>query len=148
MDQPENLPPIVSERVLVNGNITLLTLTSDGRLRWTERGQRSLTVEKDVLGFATEGPKIRIRAVVEGGDRLCFFWSRAAPVRKDFVFQPLSEDSLTLWCQKLREFIDSLGKFSVFYCFSCCAAGLQVVVSCWNFASCFDWSVCFDEFGL
>lgn len=114
MDQPENPPPIVSERVLVNGDITQLTLTGDGRLSWTERGQRSLTVEKDVLGFATEGPKIRIRAVVEGGDRICLFGSRGAPVRKDFVFQPLSEDSLRLLCQRLREYIDSLGKFRVY----------------------------------
>lgn len=115
MDRPENTPPILSEQVLVSGNITPLTLTSDGRLRWTDGCQRCLTVKKDVLGFATEGPKIRIRAVVQGGDKICMFESSGRPVRKDYVFEPLSEDSLRLWCEKLREYIDSLGKFRVFF---------------------------------
>jgi sphingosine kinase len=114
MELPDNTRPILSERVLVSGNITPLTLTSDGKLRWTEGCQRCLTVKKDVLGFATEGPKIRIRAVVEGGDKSCF-GSSGDPVRKDYVFEPLSEDSLRLWCEKLREYIDSLGKFRVLW---------------------------------
>ncbi|KAF5475600.1 hypothetical protein F2P56_007392 [Juglans regia] len=109
MDQPESLP-ILSDRVLVNGGVTPLTLTADGRLRWTERSQRSLKVEKEVLGFSAEGPKIRIRAIVEGGGGIFCIGSARNLVRKDFVFQPLSEDSLVLWCQRLREYIDSLGR--------------------------------------
>lgn len=38
------------------------------------------------------------------------FESSGRPVRKDYVFEPLSEDSLRLWCEKLREYIDSLGR--------------------------------------
>ena len=114
MEQPENPAeqPIVSDRVIINGSETLLTLTADGKLRMRERGQRCLTVEKEVLGFVTEGSKIRIRAVVEGGGAgICCVASKGALVRKDFVFQPLSNDSLNLWSQKLRQYIDSLGKY-------------------------------------
>ena len=114
MEQPENPAeqPIVSDRVIINGSETPLTLTADGKLRMWERGQRCLTVEKEVLGFVTEGSKIRIRAVVEGGGAgICCVASKGALVRKDFVFQPLSNDSLNLWSQKLRQYVDSLGKY-------------------------------------
>ncbi|XP_030960140.1 sphingosine kinase 1-like [Quercus lobata] len=113
MEQPENPAeqPIVSDRVIINGSETPLTLTADGKLRMRERGQRCLTVEKEVLGFVTEGSKIRIRAVVKGGGAgICCVASKGALVRKDFVFQPLSNDSLNLWSQKLRQYIDSLGR--------------------------------------
>lgn len=111
MDRPESAQPqpVLSDRVLINGTVTPVTLFADGVLRWSERGQRSLIVEKEVLGFAAEGPKIRIRALVEDGDGICCVASRGAVVRKEFVFKPLSEDSHRLWCQKLREHIDSLG---------------------------------------
>ncbi|KAB1221898.1 Sphingosine kinase 1 [Morella rubra] len=108
---PETSQPIVSERVLVNGNETQLTLTGDGFLRWKDGGQRCLIVEKEVLGFAADGPKIRIRTIVNV--RECGIWcieGSVALVRKDFVFQPLSEDSLRLWCENLRECIGSLGR--------------------------------------
>ncbi|XP_050290569.1 sphingosine kinase 1-like [Quercus robur] len=114
MEQPENPAeqPIVSDRVIINGSETPLTLTADGKLRMWERGQRCLTVKKEVLGFVTEGSKIRIRAVVKGGGAgICCVASKGALVRKDFVFQPLSNDSLNLWSQKLRQYIDSLGKY-------------------------------------
>nr|XP_023900602.1 sphingosine kinase 1 isoform X2 [Quercus suber] len=111
MEQPENPAeqPIVSDRVIINGSEAPLTLTADGKLRMRERGQRCLTVEKEVLGFVAEGSKIRIRAVVEGGGAgICCVASKGALARKDFVFQPLSNDSLNLWSQKLRQYIDSL----------------------------------------
>ncbi|KAK2644190.1 hypothetical protein Ddye_019385 [Dipteronia dyeriana] len=101
---------IMSDRVLVNGAITPLTLTGDGVLRWSGGGQRSLTVEKEVLGFVAEGSRIRIRTVLEGGGGICCGESSGGLVRKDFVFEPLSEDSQRLWCEKLREYIDSLGR--------------------------------------
>ncbi|KAK3188101.1 hypothetical protein Dsin_027662 [Dipteronia sinensis] len=101
---------IMSDRVLVNGTITPLTLTGDGVLRWSGGGQRSLTVEKEVLGFVAEGSRIRIRTVLEGGGGICCGESSGGLVRKDFVFEPLSEDSQRLWCEKLREYIDSLGR--------------------------------------
>ncbi|KAL5579324.1 hypothetical protein UlMin_011766 [Ulmus minor] len=111
MDQTEtSRHPLFSDTVTVNGTVTPLTLTADGVLRWSEGGQRCLTIEKEVLGFATDGPKIKIRAVVQGGGGICCIGSRGALVRKNFVFQPSSEDSQRLLCQKLREFVDSLGR--------------------------------------
>ncbi|GAV58854.1 DAGK_cat domain-containing protein [Cephalotus follicularis] len=112
MDRPEN-QLLISDRVLVNGTVTTLTLTGDGSFQWTERGQRSLRVEKQVLGFETEGCKIKIKTVVEGGDGICCVGTTVgggALVRKDFVFEPLSQDSKTLWCNRLRDYIDSLGR--------------------------------------
>ncbi|TXG47295.1 hypothetical protein EZV62_026589 [Acer yangbiense] len=99
---------IMSDRVLVNGTITQLTLTGDGVIRWSGGGQLSLTVEKEVLGFVAEGSRIRIRTVLEGGGGICCGESPGGLVRKDFVFELLSEDSQRLWCEKLREYIDSL----------------------------------------
>ncbi|KAK0578307.1 hypothetical protein LWI29_008386 [Acer saccharum] len=101
---------IMSDRVLVNGTITQLTLTGDGVIRWSGGGQLSLTVEKEVLGFVAEGSRIRIRTVLEGGGGICCGESPGGLVRKDFVFELLSEDSQRLWCEKLREYIDSLGR--------------------------------------
>ncbi|XP_009376260.2 sphingosine kinase 1 isoform X1 [Pyrus x bretschneideri] len=109
---PESAPPqpLLSDRVLISGVVTPVALFSDGVLRWSERSQRSLIVEKEVLGFAAEGPKIRIRAFVEGGAGICCGANRGAVARKDLVFEPLSEDSQRLWCQKLGDYIDSLGR--------------------------------------
>ncbi|XP_065880096.1 sphingosine kinase 1 [Euphorbia lathyris] len=111
MDQSEASPTaIISDQVSVNGNVTLLTLTSDGELRWTERRQRCLIVEKQVLGFVMEGGKVRIKTLVDNGDGVCCRGSNGALVRKDFIFQPLTEESGRLWCQHLRNYLDSLGR--------------------------------------
>ncbi|PON70961.1 Diacylglycerol kinase, catalytic domain containing protein [Parasponia andersonii] len=113
MDQPDDTSPpqpVFSDRVAVNGAVTPLTLSSDGVIRWSERGQRCLTVEKEVLGFTTDGLKVKIRAVVETGDRICCSGSKVTLVRKSFVFEVLSQGSQRLFCQKLREYIDSLGR--------------------------------------
>lgn len=104
-------PAIIADRVIVNGVVTPLTLTGDGLLRWTEKGQRCLSVEKEVLGFSMDGNTVRVRAFVEGGNGICCVGSTGDLVRKDFIFEPLSHDSRTLWSQKLREYIDSLGIF-------------------------------------
>ncbi|EXB51817.1 Sphingosine kinase 1 [Morus notabilis] len=120
MDQPEpeqSRRPVFSDRVAVNGVYTPLTLSADGVIRWSEGGQRSLTVEKEVLGFATDGSKLEIRTVVEGGGGILCFGSRGALVRKNFVFLFSSEDSQKLLCLKLREFIDSLGRPKRLYVF-------------------------------
>lgn len=106
--------PLVSDRVVVNGTVSPLTLSEAGELRWWEGGQRCLAMEKEVLGFSTDGPKIKIRAVVQGGAGICCVAGRGTMVRKEFVFQLLSKDMQSLWCQKLREYIDSLGNSRVF----------------------------------
>ncbi|KAL6990981.1 Sphingosine kinase 1 [Sarracenia purpurea var. burkii] len=110
MDQSGGGEPVLSDRVLVNGIVTTVTLTAGGLLRWTEGGShRCLAVEKEVLGFSTEGSRIKIRAIVEIGGACCVA-SIGTPMRKTFVFEPLSEELLRLWCQKLQGYIDSLGR--------------------------------------
>ncbi|KAL1076306.1 hypothetical protein V6Z11_D10G022700 [Gossypium hirsutum] len=107
--QLDNLSPILSDQVLVNGTAVPLTLTGDGKLRFLGQRQRCLTVEKEVLGFAVEeGSRIRIKAVMEEREGICCCGNRGDLVRESFVFEPLSEDSLALWSQKLRDYIDSL----------------------------------------
>ncbi|CAK7350699.1 unnamed protein product [Dovyalis caffra] len=103
---------IVSDQVKVNGNLTPLTLTIEGKLWWmTEKGQRSLTVEKEVLGFIIQGSKLIIKAVTEKRDGICCLASAGgALARKNFVFELLSNESLRLWCQHLRDYINSLGR--------------------------------------
>ena len=96
---------------MVNGATTPLSLLADGTLCWPEGGQRSLTVEKEVLGFVADGPNIRLKTAVETGVGCCAYGGggRGTLARNDVVFRPSSEESHGLWCQKLREFIDSLG---------------------------------------
>lgn len=108
--QPENLSPILSDRVLVNGTVIPLTFTGDGKLRWKGKGLGCLNLEKEVLGFSLEGSGIRVKTVVEKRDGICCLGNRGDLVRQSFVFEPLSDDSLMLWSQKLRAYIDSLGK--------------------------------------
>ncbi|KAJ4833902.1 Sphingosine kinase 1 [Turnera subulata] len=104
-------PNLVSDRVRINGAVTVLTLTADGKLRWTGgEGQRDLTLEKEVLGFAIEGAKIRVKTVVEKGGGICCVGSAGTLVRKDFVFEPLNRDAQVLWCRCLRDSLDSLGR--------------------------------------
>ena len=122
----------LSDRVRVSGRITAMTLTGDGRLRWTDGHQRSLTLEKHVLGFVVEGGKIRIRAVVDGRDEICCGGRAGSVVRKDFVFEPLSEDSKRLWCEKIRDFIDSFGKFMLLLLLFCTLFNMLM----WYWVSC------------
>lgn len=114
MDPPETShppppPPAISDRVLIDGTVAPVALTADGRLVCSGGRQRGLSVEKEVLGFDAEGPRIRIKAIFEAGDGACCVGSRGRLMRKDFVFEPLSEESKKLWCEKLRDCIDSLG---------------------------------------
>lgn len=110
MDQSGDSDSVLNHRVLLSdGTVTPMILTADGWLRWSEKGQRRLSVEKEVLGFSMDGPKIKIKALVEDRGGFRCFGSSGALVRKEFVFQPLSEESRALWCLKLRECIDLLG---------------------------------------
>ncbi|XP_047166133.1 sphingosine kinase 1-like isoform X1 [Vigna umbellata] len=101
---------IISDQVNVDGTVTQLSLLADGKLWWPDGGKRNLTIEKEVIGFATDGLNIRLKTVVEGADGCCGCGSRGKVVRNDVVFRPSSEESHGLWCRKLKEFIDSLGR--------------------------------------
>jgi len=104
--------PLMSDRVTVNGTVTPLALLADGRLWWSEGIQRCLSVEKDVLSFVTSGPYIKIKSLVETRDGCCSTGAPTKLARNDVVFMPSSEESHRLWCQKLSEFVDSLGKLN------------------------------------
>ncbi|PKI43635.1 hypothetical protein CRG98_035960, partial [Punica granatum] len=101
MEQPDSPPaaPIISDWV---------------RVVWAEGGHRALRVEKEVLGFAAEGSRIRIKAAVDlDGAVCCPGPSRGGGeglVRRELVFEPLSGESLSLWCKKLQDYMDNLGR--------------------------------------
>ncbi|XP_016477648.1 sphingosine kinase 1 isoform X2 [Nicotiana tabacum] len=100
--------PVLSDRVRINGVVTPVTLTAEGKLRWREN---CLLIKKEVLGFLIKGSKIRIRAVKENGGGISCGGNTGVTVRRrSFTFEPLTQDSLRLWSQKLQEFIDSLGR--------------------------------------
>ncbi|KAJ4976346.1 hypothetical protein NE237_001452 [Protea cynaroides] len=94
----------ISETMRIDGKLTPATLSSDGKLRWTESRDCCLDLEKEVLSFTTNDSKITIRASVENTG-----WARGR-LRKDIVLEPLSEESRQLWCQTLQEFFDSLDR--------------------------------------
>lgn len=102
-------PAIISDRVLVNGVVMPLTLSAEGELRWTESGRRKSTVEKDILSFVVEGNKVRVKTLVERGGGFCCGVSGGVYARKDFVFEPLSNESRKLWSDKLHQHLESLG---------------------------------------
>ncbi|KAK9681792.1 hypothetical protein RND81_10G028200 [Saponaria officinalis] len=113
MNTPSENPSIIlSDDVTIAGNLTPLIFFSDGTLRWSNGGdERRLILEKEVLGVSIDGSRIILRCVVEnggGGGFLCCATTETL-VRKSFVFQ-LPDDSVTVWFQKLREFLDSLGR--------------------------------------
>ncbi|XP_009794880.1 sphingosine kinase 1 [Nicotiana tabacum] len=107
MDPKDTGAPVLSDRVQINGIVVPLTLTAGGQLRWPDR---CLSIEKDVLGFVVEGSRIKIKAVIESGAGICCAGDGGAPLRKTFTFEPLSEDSLRLWNQRLQAVLDSLGR--------------------------------------
>ena len=111
MDQLES-QLLLSDRFLINGTPASVNFFGDGKIRWSDGDtDRCLAVEKDVIGFASEGSRIRIRAIVENGGGFLCVGRRGNLLRKDFVFEIASADSHRLWSQKLREYIDSLGEF-------------------------------------
>lgn len=115
MEQHECL---LSDQVGTNGHTTAATLSPGGLLSW---GDRRLDIEKQVLGFSVEGFKIKIRAVVEAeaeaGAAICCCSGKSTLIRKTFVLELLSSDSLRNWTQKLQEYLDSLGIFYLFFTF-------------------------------
>lgn len=102
---------IVVDLVLIDGELGMVKLTADGVLEAIEYGEpsRYWTVKKDVLGFVVEGKYIRIKTVVEREEGICCGEFGGDYSRKDFVFEPFSEDAKNRFCFKLRQYLDSLG---------------------------------------
>ncbi|XP_071720544.1 sphingosine kinase 1-like isoform X2 [Rutidosis leptorrhynchoides] len=109
--QQQQQQHLLYEEVLINGTKTAFTLSSDGILRWYDHGNvlRSLSVEKQVLGVSIVGQQIIIRSFIENAG-FCFGSCRASLVRKSFVFEALSIDSLRNLQDKIQGYIDSLGR--------------------------------------
>ncbi|WZZ09293.1 hypothetical protein YC2023_095214 [Brassica napus] len=103
---------IVVDLVLIDGELGMVKLTADGVLEAIEYGEpsRYWTVKKDVLGFVVEGKYIRIKTVVEREEGICCGEFGGDYSRKDFVFEPFSEDAKNRFCFKLRHYLDSLGR--------------------------------------
>ncbi|XP_021726347.1 sphingosine kinase 1-like isoform X1 [Chenopodium quinoa] len=115
MDKSEaEIPFKISERITLNGTLIPLTFNSDGILRWVDGGdEKSLSLEKEVLGVSMEDSRIILKCAVKsngcGGGILCCSPTEGL-VRKSLVLEASSQESLQLWFQKLREFLDSLGR--------------------------------------
>lgn len=117
LDYMEQEECIISDQVRINGRTTAAALSAAGQLRWDDR---RLDIEKEVLGFSVDGFKVKIRAVVEAGAGICCCGGKSSLIRRTFVLELLSNDSLRIWTQKLQEYLDSLGKFlSSLLCFFC-----------------------------
>ena len=74
-------------------------------------GRGKSTTEKEILSFAVEGNKVRVKTLVEstGSSSSCCGGSGGDYARKEFVFEPLYDESRKLWCDKLRQRLHSLG---------------------------------------
>lgn len=116
---------ILSDQVRINGCTTAATLSAGGQLRWEDR---RLNIEKEVLGFSVDGFKVKIRAVVEAGAGICCCRGKSSLIRKTFVLELLSNDSLRIWTQKLQEYLDSLGKILSYCCVSSAASRRMIIV--------------------
>jgi sphingosine kinase len=109
MDQVQD--PILSDQISIDGTFTEVILTAAGVLKWSQGGsQRRLQIESRVLGFSIHGSRIQIKAVVEAGAEICCTSTKGTLHRKTFTFEPSSQLKLQLWTQKLRDYIDSLGR--------------------------------------
>lgn len=106
MDQQSSPAVIIIDMVFVDGEYAMVALTADGVLQSSEYGRRRCwTMKKDVLGFVVEGNKIRIKTVVERDEGI---WCGEFG-RKDFVFEPFTEDARNRFCYRLRQYLDSIG---------------------------------------
>lgn len=105
----------MTERIQVNGLPAEASLSAGGDLRWrvdgTERGEQSLTVESSVLGFTAKGREIMVRAFVgQLKGPFCGVGNLGKRVMKNFVLEMSTEVVAKIWCDRLRKYIDSLGR--------------------------------------
>ncbi|XP_051125379.1 sphingosine kinase 1-like [Andrographis paniculata] len=98
---------ILSEQVRADGEVTTASLSTAGELRWSGR---RLDVEKEVLGFSVDGYKIKIRAAVRDESGVCCFGVEDALIRKTYVLELFSDESLRTWTESFQKYLDSLGR--------------------------------------
>lgn len=120
MDEQQQQYIVYDEVLVVNGGgKTALALSTDGILRWNDHGEvlRCLSVEKEVIGVSIVGQQLLIKSILEtetGG--YCFGNSRRSLVRKSFIFEPFSDDSLRNLFDKIQGYINSLGTIFISVC--------------------------------
>ncbi|PKU84606.1 sphingosine kinase 2-like isoform X1 [Dendrobium catenatum] len=106
----------MTERIQVNGLPAEASFTAGGDLRWrvdggAGRGEQSLAVESSVLGFTAEGREITVRAFVSQlKGPFCGVGNLGNRVMKNFVLEMPTEVVAKMWSERLRKYIDSLGR--------------------------------------
>ncbi|KAI0527275.1 hypothetical protein KFK09_002874 [Dendrobium nobile] len=106
----------MTERIQVNGLPAEASFTAGGDLRWrvdggAGRGEQSLAVESSVLGFKAEGRVITVRAFVSQlKGPFCGVGNLGNRVMKNFVLEMPTEVVAKMWSERLRKYIDSLGR--------------------------------------
>ncbi|XP_020599286.1 sphingosine kinase 2-like [Phalaenopsis equestris] len=106
----------MNERIQINGLPAEARLSVGGDLRWrvdggTGQGEQSLTVESSVLGFTAKGKEIIVRVFMgQLNGPFCWFGNLVKRVMKNFVLEMPSEVVANIWSERLRKYIDSLGR--------------------------------------
>lgn len=111
----ENDAPTLAEKVRIDGSVAEATLASDGTLRWGSGNGREccLAFDNEVLGLEAAGVRITIRAFVEAHKSPAFCGGQGGlgrRVRRDYVLEMPSEEAASMWMDKMRAYLDSLGK--------------------------------------
>ncbi|CAL9077229.1 unnamed protein product [Musa acuminata var. zebrina] len=114
-DKTETSVPTLTERVRIDGAPAKASLAADGTLRWSsgEGGERCLALESEGLGLDVVGRRITIRAFVGALKGLSSCGGRRGAgkrVRRDHVLEMPTEELASRWSERMRAYIDSLGK--------------------------------------
>ncbi|CAD5175675.1 sphingosine kinase 2 [Musa acuminata AAA Group] len=114
-DKTETSVPTLTERVRIDGAPAKASLAADGTLRWSsgEGGERCLALESEGLGLDVVGRRITIRAFVGALKGLSSCGGRRGAgkrVRRDHVLEMPTEELASRWSERMRAYIDSLGR--------------------------------------
>lgn len=121
----DNASLTLAEKVRIYGSVAEATLASDGTLRWSSGngGECCLTFDNEVLGLEAAGVRITIRAFVEAHKSLAFCGGEGGlgrRVRRDYVLEMPTEEAASMWMDKMRAYLDSLGKCVTSVNWHCC----------------------------
>ncbi|XP_042373310.1 sphingosine kinase 2-like [Zingiber officinale] len=105
----------LAEKVRIDGSVAEATLASDGALRWSSEngGECCLVFDNEVLGLEAAGVRITIRAFVEAHKSPAFCGGQGGlgrRVRRDYVLEMPTEEAASIWMDKIRAYLDSLGR--------------------------------------
>ncbi|KAG6519050.1 hypothetical protein ZIOFF_022539 [Zingiber officinale] len=111
----------LAEKVRIDGSVAEATLASDGALRWSSEngGECCLVFDNEVLGLEAAGVRITIRAFVEAHKSPAFCGGQGGlgrRVRRDYVLEMPTEEAASIWMDKIRAYLDSLGPYDIVDC--------------------------------